>query len=457
MKLIEPTRDQVLAFCARSPVERVFLDDVARRGLGSFLAVAGADGELSALCHAGANLVPSGDGCAAFAAAAGDARSRMIIGEARAVTELWDAARGVCPSARGSSAPARLRDRRAAAVRRHRPARCDAARSRPAGPRLRRGTRARARRSTRWRATPTASAGARRRRSTKGAPGSGWRTTSSSSRRRPPPGRRTPCRCSRSGSIPRRAGSGYGARGLRDLCRLLLEQTPVVTLFVRTENAPAIALYEAIGMRKALEYRTILFLSPSLDFRDSGKRRTMRRFEGRCCGSGYLRFCSLLGPCSSRSRGIRLRAREHPAHLRADRSPVHRELRGADGVARDVRHRLPERSSAKARRCDQHRDCPRGSCASAPLATVDRRSSSSSALAPGMFSSPMRTRSGRAERGDSAGRADVPRLQRRRTGSGSAGRGATGARSGRLRRLGHALIASWNCSRGSRAMSAGTI
>ena len=58
---------------------------------------------------------------------------------------------------------------------------------------------------------------------------------------------------------PEARGRGYGARGLRDLCRLLLETTPNVTLFVRSENAPAIALYEAVGMRKALEYRSILF------------------------------------------------------------------------------------------------------------------------------------------------------------------------------------------------------
>ena len=58
---------------------------------------------------------------------------------------------------------------------------------------------------------------------------------------------------------PAARGRGYGARGLRDLCRLLLETTPNVTLFVRSENAPAIALYETIGMRKALEYRSILF------------------------------------------------------------------------------------------------------------------------------------------------------------------------------------------------------
>jgi ribosomal protein S18 acetylase RimI-like enzyme len=32
-----------------------------------------------------------------------------------------------------------------------------------------------------------------------------------------------------------------------------------VTLFVRTENAAAIGLYESIGMRRVLAYRSILF------------------------------------------------------------------------------------------------------------------------------------------------------------------------------------------------------
>ena len=32
-----------------------------------------------------------------------------------------------------------------------------------------------------------------------------------------------------------------------------------MTLFVRRDNAPAIALYESIGMRRVLEYRSVLF------------------------------------------------------------------------------------------------------------------------------------------------------------------------------------------------------
>jgi predicted GNAT family acetyltransferase len=52
---------------------------------------------------------------------------------------------------------------------------------------------------------------------------------------------------------------GYGARGLADLCRLLLERVPTVCLFVRAENRPAIRLYEAIEMEHVLDYRSLLF------------------------------------------------------------------------------------------------------------------------------------------------------------------------------------------------------
>src|SRR5581483_8132236 len=93
----EPTTPEVLDFCAVDPVERVFLEDVARRGLGRFFAVKRDDGALTALCHVGANIVPSGTGCGAFAATAAHADARMLIGETRAVTELWDAARTHLP------------------------------------------------------------------------------------------------------------------------------------------------------------------------------------------------------------------------------------------------------------------------------------------------------------------------------------------------------------------------
>jgi uncharacterized protein len=259
MKPIEPTRDQVLAFCAQSPVERVFLEDVARRGLGRFLAVAGPDGALTALCHAGANLVPSGAGCAVFGAAAADAHSRMIIGEAGAVTDLWEAARGALPEPRedrphqpvyvideppppGDTGlrPATLHD-----LERLIPA-CAAAHQLELGI----DPLARDRDSFRWRTAAQIDEG----RSWLWleddvvlfkAEASAWTPQA--------------VQIQQVWVDPEARGRGYGARGLRDLCRRLLERTPNVTLFVRSENTPAIALYEAIGMRPALEYRSILF------------------------------------------------------------------------------------------------------------------------------------------------------------------------------------------------------
>src|SRR5919197_3992818 len=98
-KVIEPSLSQVLAFCGEDPVERVFLEDIARRGLGRFVAVR-ANGRLGALCHVGANVVPSGAGCGLFADALRKARARMIIGEEHAVTDLWDAVRPRLPKPR---------------------------------------------------------------------------------------------------------------------------------------------------------------------------------------------------------------------------------------------------------------------------------------------------------------------------------------------------------------------
>ena len=100
MTVHEPTRKQVLEYCARDPVERVFLEDAARRGFGRFAAVADATGSLTALCHTGANLVPSGEGCEAFALLAIRSQARMIIGEARAVGAVWSAAADGLPPAR---------------------------------------------------------------------------------------------------------------------------------------------------------------------------------------------------------------------------------------------------------------------------------------------------------------------------------------------------------------------
>ena len=89
--LKEPRLDEILAFCAEDTVERVFLEDVARRGLGRFTAVEGRR-SIEALCHAGSNVVPSGKGCAAFAELVVSGNPLMVIGEEGAVTELWQAA-----------------------------------------------------------------------------------------------------------------------------------------------------------------------------------------------------------------------------------------------------------------------------------------------------------------------------------------------------------------------------
>src|SRR5438034_7616785 len=83
---------KIHAFCAEEPIGRVFLEDIARRGLGRFSALE-RDGALVALCHVGANVVPSGESCAAFADATAHGQARMIIGEEHAVDELWAEAR----------------------------------------------------------------------------------------------------------------------------------------------------------------------------------------------------------------------------------------------------------------------------------------------------------------------------------------------------------------------------
>ena len=92
-RLVEPSTEQILAYCAEDPVERVFLEDVARRGAGRFAALERDDGTLTALCHLGTNVVPSGEGCGGFAELAARAGPRMLIGERAPSTELWEASR----------------------------------------------------------------------------------------------------------------------------------------------------------------------------------------------------------------------------------------------------------------------------------------------------------------------------------------------------------------------------
>ena len=259
MTVAEPTREQVLAYCARDPVERVFLEDAARRGFGRFAAVANDDGEVTALCHSGANLVPSGDGCEAFAPIAVRSQARMIIGEARAVDAVGRAAENELPPARedrpgqpvyaiGERPPAGdsgLRAARDADLEILIPA-CAAAHelelgidplSRDAdGFHWRTATQIEDGRSWLWVEDGVVLFKAE---------ASAW----------------TPhaVQLAQVWTDPEARGHGYATRGLADLVRLLLEWVPVVTLFVRSENDAAIGLYEKVGMRKVLEYRSVLF------------------------------------------------------------------------------------------------------------------------------------------------------------------------------------------------------
>jgi GNAT superfamily N-acetyltransferase len=260
-KVIEPSLPQVLDFCALEPVERVFLEDVARRGLGRFAAVRreGERKQLAALCHIGANVVPSGTGCDVFARLAERSRARMLIGEERAVGELWDAASDRMPEPREdrpgqpvyvlTEAPppgdTGLRSATRHDLGRLLPA-CAAAHAEELGV----DPLARDPDGFRWRTRDVVDEG----RSWLWleddvilfkAEASAWTPRA--------------VQLQQVWVDPVARRHGYATRGLRDLCRLLLENTPVVTLFVRADNAAAIALYESIGMERVLSYRSILF------------------------------------------------------------------------------------------------------------------------------------------------------------------------------------------------------
>ncbi len=259
MTVFEPTTRDVLAFCAEAPVERVFLEDVARRGLGRFMATARPDGALAALCHVGTNIVPSGTDCGVFAEGTAHPDVRMLIGEACAVTELWEAARPRLPSPREDRpgqpvfsireppVPGKTALRLATLddVPRLLPA-CAAAYELELGvdPVARDGV------AFRWRTAAQVEEGRSWVWLEDGvvrfkAEASAWTETA--------------VQLQQVWVDPVARGRGDGARGLADLIRLLLRTTPVVTLFVRAENAAAIALYEAVGMRRELEYRSVLF------------------------------------------------------------------------------------------------------------------------------------------------------------------------------------------------------
>jgi hypothetical protein len=258
-RVVEPTLDQILAYCDEAPVERVFLEDVARRGNGRFAGIERPDGTLQALCHLGTNVVPSGAGCGAFGSLAEKAAPRMLIGEQAAVTDLWQHSGRRLGRAR--------EDRRGQPV-----YECTSA-PEPGGTGLRAATRAdldvlvpacaraheeelgvdplrRDPNGFRWRTRVQIEEGLSWVWLEDGvilfkAEASAWtpRAVQLQQVWVDPPARR----------------QGNAARALRDLIGLLLERVPAVCLFVRAENAPAIRLYDTIGMRHVLDYRSVLF------------------------------------------------------------------------------------------------------------------------------------------------------------------------------------------------------
>ena len=255
---IEPRLEQILEFCAKDPIERVFLEDVARRGLGRFCAFAEGD-HLDALCHVGANVVPSGRGCGRFADAAAAGRARMIIGDDRPVGELWEVARRVMPRPRDDrpGQPVYVIDEA----------------PKPGGTGLRAATAddyellvpacakaheeeigvdplARDPEAFRWRTRAQIEEG----RSWIWRDGDVILFKAEASAWTP-----SAVQLQQVWVDPIVRNRGNAQRSMRDLIRLLLAKVPSVCLFVRPENGAAIRVYEAVGMRRQGSYRSLIF------------------------------------------------------------------------------------------------------------------------------------------------------------------------------------------------------
>jgi uncharacterized protein len=236
----------------------VFLEDIARRGIGRFSALE-RDGRLVSLCHVGANVVPSGEDCERFADATARGQARMIIGEERAVDALWEGARDRMPRPRDDrpGQPVYVLDAPpepgATGLRRATPddlerlvPACAAAHEEEIGiDPLRRDPD-----GFRWRTR----AQIEERRSWLWLDGDVIRFKAEASAWTP-----SAVQLQQVWVDPGSRNRGDAKRALRDLCRLLLAQVPAVCLFVRPENHAAIRVYEGIGMRRTISYRSLIF------------------------------------------------------------------------------------------------------------------------------------------------------------------------------------------------------
>jgi uncharacterized protein len=258
VQLVEPRLEQILAFCAKEPVERVFLEDIARRGFGRFHALE-EDGSLVALCHVGANVVPSGRDSRHFAGPVLRGQARMIIGEDAAVTELWEAARAGLPEPRDDRPGQPVYELReppepggtglraatlddyellvpACAAAHEEEIGIDPLRRDPQGFRWRTRAQIEENRSWIWLEDGVIRFKAE---------ASAWTPSA--------------VQLQQVWVEPEARNRGYAQRAMRDLCNALLREVPIVCLFVRPENAPAIRVYEAIGMRRTISYRSLIF------------------------------------------------------------------------------------------------------------------------------------------------------------------------------------------------------
>jgi len=236
----------------------VFLEDIARRGLGRFSGLRDR-GRLVALCHVGANVVPSGVSCAVFADATVRGQARMIIGEERAVDELWGEARARMPKPRDDrpGQPVYVLEHppepgesglRAATARDLEllvPACAEAHREEIGIDPLRRDPE-----GFRWRTRAQIDEGRSWLWVEEGiicfkAEASAWTPSA--------------VQLHQVWVDPRVRNRGYAKRAMRDLSRMLLAKVPAVCLFVRPENDQAIRVYEAIGMRRTITYRSLIF------------------------------------------------------------------------------------------------------------------------------------------------------------------------------------------------------